>query len=335
MPLISVIIPVYNGANTIRETVLSVLNQTITDFEIIIINDGSQDATLEIVARIPDPRITIFSFPNAGLAVSRNRGIDRANGDYLAFLDADDLWATNKLEAQLAALKAHPEAAVAYSWTDCIDEQGQFLRQSAHATASGNVQANLLLANFISSGSNIFVRKQAVLEIGGFDESLSNAQDWDLWLRLASRYEFVPVPETQVFYRVSTHSMSRNVLGLEVSMQKVIQRSFEQAPPALQYLQRYSQGNCYKYLTFKALQGVPTRMRSWWALRYLWNAVRYDPGLLKQRVTWKALCKIWLGMVLPFGLMQALMEKTNSLFNLQSLLAYIRSDPAELAASKS
>jgi glycosyltransferase involved in cell wall biosynthesis len=334
MPLISVIIPVYNGEKTIQETVLSVLKQTITDFELIIINDGSQDATLEIVSRIPDPRIKIFSYPNAGLAVSRNRGIALAQGDYLAFLDADDLWAVNKLEAQLAALKSNPDAAVAYSWTDCIDEQGRFLRQSAHSTASGNVQANLLLANFISSGSNVLVCKQAVMDIGGFDETLSNAQDWDLWLRLATRYQFVPVPETQVFYRVSTRSMSRNVLGLEVSIQRVMQRSFEQAPPALQYLWRYSQANCYKYLTFKALQGIPTRARSWLALRYLWNAVRYDPGLLKKRVTWKALCKTLLGLFLPFWLMQALMEKMNLLSNLQSLLAYIRSDPAELATSK-
>jgi glycosyltransferase involved in cell wall biosynthesis len=334
MPLISVIIPVYNGEKTIRETVFSVLNQTMPNFELIIINDGSQDSTLEIVSRIPDPRVKIFSFANAGLAVSRNRGIALANGDYLAFLDADDLWADNKLEAQLAALKENPEAAVAYSWTDCIDGQGRFLRQSAHATASGNVQANLLLANFISSGSNVFVRKQAVVDVGGFDESLSNAQDWDLWLRLAARYEFVPVPETQVFYRVSPHSMSTNVLGLEVSMQKVIRRSFEQAPPTLQHLQRYSQANCYKYLTFKALQGLPTKQQSWLALRYLWSAVRYDPGLLKKRVAWKALCKTLLGISLPFWLLQALMEKISPLFNLQSLLAYIRSDPAEFAASK-
>ncbi|HBL15031.1 MAG TPA: glycosyl transferase family A, partial [Cyanobacteria bacterium UBA11162] len=107
---------------TIKETIESILNQTFVDFELIVINDGSTDSTVDIVTSIQDSRLQVFSYPNAGLAASRNRGIDRATGKYISFIDADDLWTPDKLERQLKALEENPQAAVAYSWTDCIDE---------------------------------------------------------------------------------------------------------------------------------------------------------------------------------------------------------------------
>ena len=150
MAVISVIIPVYNGEKTIRETVNSVLKQTFTDFELIIINDGSNDRTLEIVSSIEDSRIKIFSYPNAGLAASRNRGITHAASEFIAFLDADDLWTPDKLEAQLQALQKDTQVAVAYSWSDCIDESGQFIRKASYSTATNNLYAKLLLTNFLA-----------------------------------------------------------------------------------------------------------------------------------------------------------------------------------------
>ncbi|WP_329607065.1 glycosyltransferase family A protein [Planktothrix agardhii] len=103
MPLISVIIPAYNAEKTIQETIYSVLKQTWQDFELIVINDGSQDATLEVLSSIQDPRLRILSYSNAGLASSRNRGITEATGEYISFMDADDLWTPDKLEAQFQA----------------------------------------------------------------------------------------------------------------------------------------------------------------------------------------------------------------------------------------
>ena len=206
--MISVIIPVYNGEQTIRKTINSVLNQTFSDFELIVINDGSQDSTLEIVSSIPDSRIKIFSYPNSGQAISRNRGIERASGEFIAFLDADDLWKPNKLEAQLKALEANPQAAVAYSWTDFIDKDGQFLGTGTRINYSGNVYEKLLVRNFLEHGSNPLIRRQALIEVGGFDGSLTPAEDWDLYLRLASRYQFILVPSAQVLYRVSANSSS-------------------------------------------------------------------------------------------------------------------------------
>ncbi|HEY9859784.1 MAG TPA: glycosyltransferase family A protein, partial [Candidatus Obscuribacterales bacterium] len=96
MPLVSVIIPAYNAETTIQETVKSVLEQSLQDFELIIVNDGSTDNTLQVLDRISDPRIKVFSYPNAGAAVSRNRGFAQATGELIAFLDADDLWTPKK-----------------------------------------------------------------------------------------------------------------------------------------------------------------------------------------------------------------------------------------------
>lgn len=136
MPTISVIVPAYNAEKTILKTIESVLKQTFTDFELIIINDGSNDSTLNIVNSINDDRIKVFSYANSGVCVSRNRGIEQAQGEYISFLDADDLWTTDKLELQLKALQENPQTAIAYSWTDYIDENGKFLYPGSHASFS-------------------------------------------------------------------------------------------------------------------------------------------------------------------------------------------------------
>ncbi|MGL5196776.1 MAG: glycosyltransferase family 2 protein [Chroococcales cyanobacterium] len=117
MPEISIIIPAYNAESTLVETIESVLQQTFTDFEILVINDGSQDCTQTLAEAIPDPRVQVLTYPNGGVCAARNRGISRAKGKYIAFLDADDLWTGDKLELQWAALQENPQAGVAYSST--------------------------------------------------------------------------------------------------------------------------------------------------------------------------------------------------------------------------
>ncbi|MEQ8381118.1 MAG: glycosyltransferase [Coleofasciculus sp. A1-SPW-01] len=283
MPKISVIIPVYNGKETIKETITSVLNQTFSDIEILVINDGSTDGTLEVVDSIQDPRLNVFSYANAGLAASRNRGFALARGDYVSFMDADDLWTPDKLEAQFKALQATPQAAVAYSWTDYIDEFGHFLYPGSHVTETGDILAKLLLNNVLENGSNALIRKQALQEVGGFDESLTAAEDWDMWLRLASRYHFVAVPSAQILYRQPVHSMSANISRQETECLKVIERHFHQAPESLQHLKRFSIANLYTYLLFKVLASPLERQKSLIAARCFWQAVRHDPTLLRRR----------------------------------------------------
>lgn len=326
MPLISIIVPVFNGEITIRDTLESVLNQTFSDFELITIDDGSQDSTLDIISQIPDSRIKVFSYSNAGLAASRNRGLAQASGEYISFIDADDLWTQDKLEAQLNALIKNPQAGVAYSWTDYIDESSQFLRRGSHITVNGDVLEKLLLVNFLENGSNPLIRREAFDSVGNFDESLPAAQDWDMWLRLAARYHFIAVPSPQILYRVSASSMSANVSRLEAASLQVIERAFAQAPASLQYLKKDSLGNLYKYLTFKALEGSPGRERGLTASRFLLSAVKNDPSLLSTRVLLKVLVKTAVLALLPFQQTQALVNTPKNLSNTTALLNYIRVD---------
>jgi len=299
MSLISVIIPVYNGEKTIRETIESVLNQTFQDFELIILNDGSQDSTLDIVSSLQDSRLKVFSYPNAGLAASRNRGTFHAVGEYISFIDADDLWTPDKLETQLKALQDNPEAAVAYSWTNYIDESGEFIRRGGYLTANGDVYAKLLVVDFLENGSNPLIRRQALIEVGGFDESLPAAEDWDILLRLAAQYSFVAVPYPQILYRVSANSMSAHVVRQETACLKVLERAFNQAPESLQYLKKYSMANLYRYLSFKVLDAYPDRKRGLIAARFLWQLIKNDLASLKQYSTWQVLFRVAVWVLLP------------------------------------
>lgn len=329
MPLISVIIPVYNGEKTLRETLESLLNQTFTDFEGIVINDGSKDATLDIVSSIKDPRLKVFSYPNAGPSASRNRGVALASGEYISFLDADDLWTPDKLEAQLKALQAHPEAALAYSWTDFINESNQFLRRGSYINVTGDVYKHLLLTDFLENGSNPLVRKKALEEVGEFDESLTHGEDWDMWLRLAVRYPFVAVPSPQILYRVYANSSSTNVSKLEEGSLSVLNRAFSQAP-SLEYLKPTCLANLYKYLTFKILQEFPVRPKGLIAARFLWNAVKNDPSLLQKQVIWSVLLKIAIAVFLPHRIVLKLFAQDNIqlLTNVDDLLLCVQLEPS-------
>ncbi len=281
---ISVIIPVYNGETTIRETLQSIFKQTFKNLEIIVINDGSTDSTIEIIKSIYDSRLQIFSYPNAGLSASRNRGINKSLGQFISFIDADDLWTVDKLACQYKALQDNEKAAVAYSWTDYIDVKGNFLKAGRHITATGSVYSQLLLSNLLENGSNPLIRREALNEVGGFDDSLTAAEDWDMWLRLSERYEFVCVERVQILYRVSTNSMSTNFTRQEVESLKVIERAFSQPQAeSLQHLKKYSKAQLYKYLMFKAIEAPINRQKSCTAALFFWKCVKYDLSVLQQR----------------------------------------------------
>lgn len=283
MPLISVIIPVYNGERTIYDAVTSVLNQSFEEFELLVINDGSQDSTLDILAEIKDPRLKIHSFPNEGLSASRNRGIRRASGEYVSFLDADDMWTPDKLESQLAALRGQPDAAVCYSWTDFIDQEGNPLGYGIHTTRNGHVFPDLLKFYFVGSGSNALIRKTAFDAVGLFDESLKSVEDWDMFLRLATTYQFAAVPQAQILYRIVDDSLSSDVLRMEREMLKVVDRAYAQEPgKSLSHLKKYTLANLYLYLASRALKGTSSRQHGILAGRFMWRAYLQNPQILKQ-----------------------------------------------------
>ena len=280
MPKISVVVPAYNSQNTISETITSVLQQTFSDFELIVINDGSTDRTLELLSDVKDARLKVYSYPNGGLPTARNRGIVRATGEFISFIDADDLWTPDKLELQLQALQQNPQAGVAYSWTICMGNNGNSFHPGVSESFQGNVYPQLLVGNFIASGSNVLIRREAIESVGYFDESLKSCEDWDYWLRLAPKWEFVVVAKPQIIYRLSSGAMSSKLDVMEKYQTLVLERAFESAPSELQYLKNRGFAYIYLFMTRLCLSRVNDAKVVKQASQQLWKAVRFSPKIL-------------------------------------------------------
>lgn len=311
MPEISVVLPVYNGEKYLDQTIRSVLDQTFEDFELLIINDGSKDRTLDILQGIQDPRIKIFSYSNAGLAASRNRGIAQAAGDFIAFIDADDLWTRDKLDAQLQALRRYSVPAVAYSWTDYIDENSRYAASGSRITDMGNVYRKLLEMNFIESGSNLMVPRKAFFEVGDFDESLSIAEDWEMSVRLARQYHFVPVKSVQILYRMNSHAMTSKLNFLERGNLKTIDKVFSQVASSDLYIKEKLLINLYLYFIKQALVNLIGVHRGLRVSGRLWDITHNRLSWLVRPVILKIAFKIllilsWVKSVCTFQ-----KEKTN------------------------
>ena len=199
MPQISVIIPVFNREEYIEAALTSVFKQTFQDFEIILVDDGSTDHTLDI-AKGFGSRVQILKQAHLGQAVARNRGFQQSSGDCIAFLDSDDLWQEKKLEIQMKLMQ---EKDIVLSYTNCIsiDKQGKAKGSKEFSSApSGKVFENLLIRNPIFT-SSVLVRRQALSQSGGFQKKYSYAEDWACWLRIAliGKFHFTTTPLT--FYR--------------------------------------------------------------------------------------------------------------------------------------
>ena len=303
MPQISIIIPAYNAERTIVETIQSVWQQTYQDFEIIVINDGSTDRTVELLQTIEDNRLKIFSYENGGLPVARNRGMIRATGKFIAFLDADDLWTADKLELQLKALQQNPKAGVAYSWT-CfmdVDEQGKpaFFLPSPQYSFTGDVYQNLLVSDFIHSGSNTLIRREALDTAGEFDPRLKSCEDWDYWLRLAAKWHFVVVPKYHVLYRRTPGAMSSKVEVMKEASLISIEKAYQAAPPELQHLKTLTMTSFHSYCASLYLQHCTARNGLSQARQHLWSAILLNPKILSDRNTQKLLVKFLLKQLFP------------------------------------
>ncbi|MDM9385156.1 glycosyltransferase [Chlorogloeopsis sp. ULAP01] len=313
MPTISVIIPAYNAENTIIDTITSVQKQTFSDFELIVINDGSKDRTLKLLNEIQDSRLKVFSYRNGGLSTARNRGISHATGEFIAFLDADDLWTIDKLELQLEALQKSPEAGVAYSWSYFMDEKNEYCSTDKPILFQGNVFADLLKWNFIASGSNPLIRRQAIESVGEFETSLSRAEDWDYWLRLAAKWSFVVVPKPQVFYRQSSSSMSSQVELMEDCQFKVLERAFQIAPAELQRLKQPSFAHVYRYSSKLCLTRIPGKEGVKKASQKLRKAIQLNPKILLQIETQKLIIKLLFKKILTPNISEYLLQSISKI----------------------
>lgn len=283
MPLVSVIIPAYNSEDTVLATVESVLNQTFRDLELIVIDDGATDGTVAALSEVTDPRMTIYSFENGGLPTARNRGIEKASGDFLSFIDADDLWTPDKLEKQLKALEENPTAGGAYSWTLIMDAAGENFYPGNCEAFEGDVYPQLLLSNFIGSGSNMLIRREAIASVGGFDVTLDSHEDWDYYLRLAQEWEFAVVNEPQILYRKSANSLSSRLPILEKYIFILHNRVFGEISPELEHLEAHSKAKKYEFLTQIALTNVSSWSNCLYAMRSLTKAIAHYPAILFTR----------------------------------------------------
>lgn len=255
MPKISVIIPAYNAMNYLPDTLDNLLKQTYNDLEIIIINDGSSDSIKQWFSQLQDRRVKLISQENQGAGIARNTGIINAKGEYLAFLDADDIWQSTKLEKQVRILEENPEVGLVYSWVEYISETGQSTGRIVKHQAEGNVWETLTQRNLVECGSVAMVRRSCFDDVGIFDRQLSSfVEDWDMWLRIAERFPFKVIKEVLVYYRQHPNGGSKNWQAMEENYKIVIEKAFSSAPKDLEYLKNKSYTSAYLCLAWKPLQ---------------------------------------------------------------------------------
>lgn len=255
MPKVSVIVTAYNLIKYLPETIDNVLQQTYRDFEVIVVDDGSTDNTAAWVRQVSDPRVRLIWQSNMGLAGASNTGVENAKGEYITFLDADDLWEPTKLAKQVAILDRCPEIGIVYTWVTYMSEEGESTGRIVKSEAEGYIWSQLIEVNQIECGSVAMIRRSCFEKVGLFDKNLkSYVQDWDMWLRLALEYQFKVIREPLVYYRQRNSSGSRKVAAMERSFKIVLEKAFNAAPPELKPLVDRGYGFAYFCLAWKALQ---------------------------------------------------------------------------------
>jgi len=203
MPKVSIIIPTYNRGVLLHKAIDSVLAQTFSDYELIIVDDGSTDGTRDVVARYGSGKIRYIFQENKGKSAARNLGIKLADGEYIAFLDSDDMFLPSKLQLQVEVLDAHGSCGFIYSYASNVDESGNLLNYHFEGNLSGWIYPDLLLIkNNCIATPTVMVRAAVLAEIGGFDESMHICEDLDLWRRIARRYQVLQVREPLAIVRI-------------------------------------------------------------------------------------------------------------------------------------
>ncbi len=228
IPVVSIIIPTYNRANLIGESISSVLNQTFKDFEVIIVDDGSVDNTESVVKSFNDARIKYIKCEkNRGACVARNLGIKIAKGKYIAFQDSDDKWLPEKLEKQIKVLTACQENSIVYTGFWRIkDNKKIYIPLNRVKQKDGNVYKELLNGNFIST-QTLLVKKKCLEKSGVFDENLPRFQDWDLVLRLAKYYDFKFIDEPLALCYFTSKSISTDSNALLKAFRIIEEKYFK------------------------------------------------------------------------------------------------------------
>ncbi len=217
---VGVVVPMYNAEKTVSATLQSIFDQTHRNLDIVVVDDGSTDGSLPIVRnwQARDPRIRVVQQPNSGVAVARNTGAAATDAEFLAFIDADDLWAPPKIELQLRTLlESGPDVGLVYCWYASIGLDDRIITLGPKPRDAGRVLEGLCAYNLIGNGSTLLVRRSVFEASGGYDPSLragghDGAEDFLFCFRLAEITEFQVVPRYLVGYRQTPNSMSTHSL---------------------------------------------------------------------------------------------------------------------------
>jgi glycosyltransferase involved in cell wall biosynthesis len=236
MPKVSVIIPAYNAEAYLRQAIESVLAQDFRDIEVLVIDDGSKDGTAAVAGTFGSP-VRRLSKENGGVSRARNFGIQHAAGEYVAFLDADDLWEPTKLRKQVELLDKEPEVGLCFTAMWRVDANLQPI-EITPALDYPDYGAALLLYSCVVTGScsSAMVRRTILQRLGGFDPSFSTCADWEFWLRLSQVTRFGAIDEPLVKYRVTPGSMSSNPGLVERDTFAALEKFFANSLPA-EYLE--------------------------------------------------------------------------------------------------
>jgi len=268
MKQVSVVIAVFRCEKYISGTVQSVLDQTYKNLEILIIDDESPDRCVEICQQFTDPRIQIIRQRNRGLAGARNTGIRHAQGEYIAFLDGDDLWLPQKLEKHVEHLKTAPHVGVSFSRSALIDETGNRLGTYLMPQLENISPECLLCDNPVGNGSAAVLRRETLDAIAFtdrlhgtpekfyFDERFRQAEDVECWLRIAiqTQWQFAGIPEALTLYRVNSGGLSANLLKQLEYLERVIEKTRSYAPEFISEWEKPAKAYHMRYLARSAVR---------------------------------------------------------------------------------
>ena len=281
MKKVSVVIPNYNNAHYLGSAIQSVLRQSFTDYEIIVVDDGSTDNSKNVVGAFGD-KVRYICQENKGLGGARNTGILASNAEFIGLLDADDEWKPTYLEKMMALTRYHSDAVAYYCAVQGMDSNGKDLPQIfGRMPSSNDIYQNLLRANFIIPSTVLF-RRSTILEAGLFEEKnrdLHGCEDWDLWLRLCPAHHFAGTAEPLVRYRLHTNTFSANPAHMQHAARTVIEKKFgpnDGEYPNWSEDKKRAFGGVYRYQALTSIQ----KQGNWEAATVsLHKAIEIDPTL--------------------------------------------------------
>jgi glycosyltransferase involved in cell wall biosynthesis len=253
-PRLSVIMPAYNVAGYIVDALDSLRRQTFDDFEIVIVDDGSTDATRAVIDRFtaahPDlaPRIVVIGQANAGPSAARNRALDAAQARYVGFLDADDRWQPDKARQHVALLDARPDVDLTFSWFRFVADDGSDL-QEVYAPRPRVLNGETLLRKNIIHTGTVVARRTAIERAGRFDPSLSRYEDLDLWLRVAALRpgNLCCINEVLTDYRRRPDQLTRDWRGMNAAWEQVLENYRKVDPHCVARIENDARGNQLEY----------------------------------------------------------------------------------------